>query len=91
MAAAGGGVPSDQMTAELAAAVERMHHHLFLLGLWDEMAFTGYLKHFGITREQWLDTIRAMWPGCPARIDSGGDCLIIAPGCAVLTRSAAFQ
>jgi hypothetical protein len=28
-----------------------------MLGLWDETAFTGYLKHFGITREQWLETI----------------------------------
>ena len=41
--------------------------------------------------EQWLDTIRVMWPGCPARINSSGDCLVIAPGCAVLTRSAALQ
>ena len=41
--------------------------------------------------EQWLATIRVMWPGCPARINSEGDYLIIAPGCAVLTRSAALQ
>lgn len=37
--------------------------------------------------EQWLDTIRVMWPGCPARIHSDGDYLIIAPACAVLSRS----
>lgn len=36
MAVPGGGVPSEQMTVQLAAAVERMQHLLFLLGLWDE-------------------------------------------------------
>ena len=36
--------------------------------------------------EKWLNTIRIMWPECPARISSDGDRLIVAPACAVLSR-----
>lgn len=36
MAVPSEGVPSEQTIAQLAAAVERMHHLLFLVGLWDE-------------------------------------------------------
>jgi hypothetical protein len=41
--------------------------------------------------DDWLDTIRAMWPECPARISSDGDRLIVAPACAVLTRPPELQ
>ena len=41
--------------------------------------------------EEWLDTIRAMWPECPARISSDGDRLIVAPACAVLSRPPELQ
>jgi parvulin-like peptidyl-prolyl isomerase len=46
----------DLSVAELE---ERAQGRRTLLGLWDDKAFTGYLKHFGVTREQWLDTIAA--------------------------------
>lgn len=65
MAAPGGGVPSDQMTAELFAAVERMHHLLFLLGLWDEGfrqvaaggGRAGALMYLGTTIDGELDRL----------------------------------
>jgi hypothetical protein len=41
--------------------------------------------------EEWLDAIRAMWPECPVRISSEGDCLIVAPASAVLTRRPELQ
>ena len=36
--------------------------------------------------EEWLETIRVMWPECPARISADGECLIVAPASAVLSR-----
>ncbi|WP_158045485.1 peptidylprolyl isomerase [Skermanella pratensis] len=38
---------------------ERVHGRKTMLALWDENAFASYLKHFGLTREQWLDTLAA--------------------------------
>jgi hypothetical protein len=38
--------------------------------------------------ERWLDTIRVMWPECPARISSDGHRLLIAPATAVLASRA---
>jgi hypothetical protein len=40
--------------------------------------------------ENWLETIRVMWPACPARISSDGDRLRIAPATAVLAKPAEF-
>lgn len=41
--------------------------------------------------EGWLDAIRAMWPECPVRISSEGDCLIVVPASAVLSRRSELQ
>jgi parvulin-like peptidyl-prolyl isomerase len=38
---------------------ERVQSRRTKLALWDEEAFKAYLKHFGLTREQWLETIAA--------------------------------
>jgi hypothetical protein len=38
---------------------ERVQARRTTLGLWDEAAFAAYLKHFGLTRDQWLETISA--------------------------------
>lgn len=35
---------------------------------------------------EWIETIRVMWPECPARISADGDRLLIGPAAAVLTR-----
>lgn len=35
--------------------------------------------------EEWLNTIRVMWPECPARVSRDGDRLVVAPARAVLT------
>lgn len=38
---------------------ERVQARRTTLGLWDEAAFAAYLKHFGLARDQWLETISA--------------------------------
>jgi parvulin-like peptidyl-prolyl isomerase len=38
---------------------ERVQSRRTMLGLRDEAAFTAYLKHFGLSRDQWLATIAA--------------------------------
>lgn len=38
--------------------------------------------------ERWLDVIRTLWPGCPARIGSNGDHLLIQPAEAVVRKGA---
>jgi hypothetical protein len=38
--------------------------------------------------EPWVDLIRALWPGCPVRIDSGGDHMIIQPAEALARKGA---
>ena len=38
---------------------ERVQTRRTALGLWDEAAFASYLKHFGLAKEQWLETISA--------------------------------
>ena len=37
---------------------------------------------------EWLETIRVMWPECPARISADGDRLLIGPATAVLSSRA---
>jgi hypothetical protein len=38
--------------------------------------------------ERWVDLIRGLWPGCPARIDSGGDHMVIQPAEALSRKGA---
>ncbi|MBV8866475.1 MAG: replication initiator protein A [Acidobacteriaceae bacterium] len=38
--------------------------------------------------DRWLDLIRCLWPGCPARISSDGDYLLLQPALALAGRSA---
>jgi parvulin-like peptidyl-prolyl isomerase len=38
---------------------ERVQGRRNMLGLWDEAAFTAYLKHFGLSLDQWLAAITA--------------------------------
>jgi hypothetical protein len=42
-------------------------------------------RRFREKLEQWLEMIRVLWPGCPARISSDGTSLIVERGIAVLT------
>ncbi|MGH9633018.1 MAG: replication protein RepA [Bryobacteraceae bacterium] len=46
-------------------------------------------RRFRAMLEQWLRTIRAMWPECPARISSDGRSLVIQHAPAILPREAA--
>ena len=41
-------------------------------------------RRFRVKLEQWLDTIRTLWPECPARINADGTTLVIEQGSAVL-------
>jgi len=41
-------------------------------------------RRFRAMLDQWLGTIRALWPDCPARISVDGECLIVAHSEAVL-------
>ena len=47
------------VTLPQAEIDERVQARRTTLGLWDEAAFAAYLKHFGLTRDQWLETISA--------------------------------
>jgi hypothetical protein len=47
-------------------------------------------RRFRAMLEQWLRSIRAMWPGCPARISSDGRSLQIAHALAVMPAQAAL-
>ena len=38
--------------------------------------------------ERWVGLIRGLWPGCPARIDSGGDHMVIQPAEALARKGA---
>ena len=40
-------------------------------------------RRFRAKLGQWLDTIRALWPECPARLSAGGQSLLVRPGSAV--------
>jgi Plasmid encoded RepA protein len=40
-------------------------------------------RRFRAKLGQWLDTIRALWPECPARLSLDGRSLLIQPGSAV--------
>ena len=39
--------------------------------------------------EQWLETIRALWPQCPARISADGQAIVLKHAPAVLPATAA--
>ena len=45
-------------------------------------------RRFRAMLEQWLRTIRVMWPECPARISSDGQGLVIQHAPAVLPQGA---
>jgi hypothetical protein len=38
--------------------------------------------------ECWLDLVRALWPSCPAQIESGGDYMLIQPAMALAAKGA---
>ena len=40
-------------------------------------------RRFRAKLQQWLDTIRALWPECPARLSREGQSLLVGPGTAV--------
>ncbi len=55
-------------------------------GLANQIGSTEYARprRFREKLEQWLDSIRLLWPECPARISSDGMCLVVQRGYAVL-------
>jgi hypothetical protein len=40
-------------------------------------------RRFRAKLQQWLNTIRALWPECPARLSADGHSLLVGPGSAV--------
>jgi hypothetical protein len=40
-------------------------------------------RRFRAKLQQWLDSIRALWPECPARLTPDGQALLVGPGTAV--------
>ena len=40
-------------------------------------------RRFRAKLQQWLDTIQALWPECPARFSADGQSLLVGPGSAV--------
>ena len=40
-------------------------------------------RRFRAKLGQWLDTIRALWPECPARLSASGQSLLVRPGSAI--------
>ena len=44
-------------------------------------------RRFRAELDKWLDTIRSIWPECPARVSSAGLHLVVAPARAVLSES----
>ena len=55
-------------------------------GLANQIGSTEYARprRFREKLDQWLDSIRLLWPECPARINSDGTCLVVKHGYAVL-------
>jgi Plasmid encoded RepA protein len=45
-------------------------------------------RRFRVKLEQWLDSIRVLWPGCPAGLSADGGSLKIKPAAAVTVRGA---
>jgi hypothetical protein len=48
-------------------------------GLAEQLGSVEYSRprRFRVKLEQWLNTIRALWPQCPARITADGQMLLI--------------
>jgi hypothetical protein len=44
-------------------------------------------RRFRENLEKWLDTVRLLWPTCPARINADGQTLRVARGVAILPRT----
>jgi hypothetical protein len=58
-------------------------------GLAAQLGNTEYARprKFREKLEEWLTSVRAMWPDCPARLSSSGTCLIVDRGSAVARAS----
>ena len=56
-------------------------------GLANQIGTTDYsrLRRFRAMVGQWLDSIRALWPDCPARISADGQAIVIRYAAAVLS------
>jgi hypothetical protein len=59
-------------------------------GLASQLGSADYARprKFRERLERWLDLVRLLWPTCPARITSGGDCLLVQPSVALAERGA---
>lgn len=59
-------------------------------GLAGQLGSTDYARprRFRERLERWLDLVRALWPACPARIDSGGSHMLIQPAAALAAKGA---
>ena len=55
-------------------------------GLANQIGTTDYSRprRFRAMIEQWLDSIRALWPECPAWISSNGQAIVVKHACAVV-------
>jgi len=62
-------------------------------GLVSQLGSVAYSRRrkFREKLEQWLDLIRTMWPGCPARISSDGAALIVARATAIAERGELYD
>jgi hypothetical protein len=59
-------------------------------GLVQQLGSTEYSRprRFRVKLEEWLNTIRALWPTCPAKISSSGNHLAIGPASALAEKGA---
>jgi hypothetical protein len=57
-------------------------------GLANQIGSVEYARprRFREKLDQWLNTIRVLWPECPARISRDGTCLIVNKACAVVSK-----
>jgi hypothetical protein len=62
-------------------------------GLANQIGTTDYSRprRFRAMIEQWLETIRALWPRCPARISADGQAIVLKHAPAVLPAAAAAR
>ena len=59
-------------------------------GLASQLGSADYARprKFRERLERWLDLVRALWPGCPARITADGDHMLIQPAIALTAKGA---
>ena len=60
-------------------------------GLANQIGTTEYSRprRFRVMVEQWLDSICALWPKCPARLTSDGQAIVVKHAVAVLPSQSA--